>query len=315
MTEPASNGLPAFSIVIETATQATSDLEHLDWALASLRRGAVSMEHANEVIVVDTGIAALGEVERVCSRYARVRVHRFEHLEDYFDTKNAALPFVTGEVILFVDSDCDYEPAWLAQMLEPFRNPEIHIVSGETWHHIRNIYDLGVGLAWVLWPFSYEEHLAPARNYMANTVAFRREAIQKAPFRNSGRTHRGGQALHVGDLHRMGYTIWRQPCARAYHPIPGPGIIGGKMLRNGRDAAVITRRGINTLGTSGLWGKRFGNACAKLARLLRQDWRFALALPLALPLSTGLALLYAAGYLGAQLRDTTSDLLPGESPS
>jgi glycosyltransferase involved in cell wall biosynthesis len=295
------NDLPTFSIVIETATQATSDLDHLDQALDSLRGQTATVESANEIIVVDTGGAPLGDIERVCSKYARVQVRRFEHLTDYFDTKNAALPFVTGEVVLFADSDCEYEPAWLFHLLEPFNDPQVHIVTGETWHHITNFYDLAVGVAWVLWPFSDEDRLTPVGNYWANTVAFRRAVIQQVPFRNSGRTQRGGQAQHVYDLLHLGHTIWKQPKARAYHPIPGPRFVFRKMFLTGRDAAIITSKGINPLGTRGLWGKRVGKFFDKLGRVLKLDWRYAFSLPLALPITALLALLYSLGYVGIRL--------------
>ena len=60
----------------------------------------------------------------------------------------------TGEIAVFCDSDCVYEPNWLRKMLMPFsQRPDIQVVSGETTTHIAGPYGLAMSLTYLFHDF------------------------------------------------------------------------------------------------------------------------------------------------------------------
>ena len=295
--------LPTFSLVIETENLEVSDLQHLERSLRSLRMQTFPLAKAQEIILVDTGVLAREILEKSCAPYGQIQIVSTPGEHDYFKVKMFGFPYTTGEVVLFADCDCSYDPDWLRNMLQPFQDPAIQVVTGETYHRIRNPYDLAVALAWVLEPYSLENELKPVRVYMANTMAFRRQVLLRHPLQGSRQFMRVGQIEHGEELAAGGIVIWQQPKARVDHEVPGLNTIFGRMYGAGQDVHFISKRKINPLGKKDLWRTRFFRLLHKIKLTFEYDRNSIYYFPFAMPLILVLIGTYLAGYFFGRALD------------
>lgn len=285
-----------FSIVIETANLAISDLTYLKSAMDALYGQTLQASNAKEVVVVDIGILPLEEIQSVCAPYPNFQVVRAEGISDYYLTKAEGFKHVTGDVVVFIDADCDYESIWLENLLRPFEDKNIKIVTGETWHRIQNPYDLAVGLLWTFRPFTYGSQLTEIPYYYSNNVAFRREILLEIPLMGSGKYHRTGQSEHIQVLRQHGIKIWMQPSARSYHQVPRLKYIFSIMFSEGSDARLLTKQGKNLLGKNRLWRTRATRFTKKFGYLLANNKLYYAYLPFALPFCVVMFISYLCGY-------------------
>src|SRR5687768_5573728 len=106
--------LPSFSIVIETANLRTADPARLLASLDSIASQVPSPATAREIVVLDSDDAPVALLETIRARYPWISTERIPAGTDYGDQKSLAASFASGEVLVFADSDCLYEPGWLA---------------------------------------------------------------------------------------------------------------------------------------------------------------------------------------------------------
>jgi glycosyltransferase involved in cell wall biosynthesis len=237
--------LPSFSIVIETANLATADSERLISSLDTIARQTLAPATAREVVVLDSGEAPPGMLEALRARYPWIQLQRIAEGTDYGDQKAMSLSFVTGEVVVFADSDCLYEPSWLASMLEAFANhPEREAVAGETTVAITGPFTLAMGVVFFFPRFSYDTAVQPARGFYGNNVAIRRDLLQRVVFPSGLSMFRGQNVIYSRVLLEHGVQIWRQPRARALHSPPeGLRIALLRFYWTGRDSPRLTQVG------------------------------------------------------------------------
>jgi glycosyltransferase involved in cell wall biosynthesis len=125
--------VPSFSIVLETENLANADLEGLTNALSSLVQQDCSPEQAKEVILIDSGDAPPTLLEQLSDRYPWIKIHPAPPSTGYYKAKMLGAELATGEIVVYADSDCLYEPHWLRTILTSFADhPERQIVAGET---------------------------------------------------------------------------------------------------------------------------------------------------------------------------------------
>ncbi len=291
-----------FSIVLETANLAINDLAQLKSALDTLYNQTLSVSNAKEVIVVDTGLVPIQEIQDVCRQYANIQIVRAQTNLDYYLTKAEGFKYTTADIVAFVDSDCTINSEWLESILQPFDNPQIQIVTGETWHQIRTPYDLSVGLLWTLRPFTYGKQITEVASYYANNLAVRRQVLLEIPFVGSGENYRTGQSEHAHRLRQRNVQIWSQPRARAYHQVPKLKYIFKILFSNGRDTWLLSKQGKNTLGTKGLWGIRISHFLSKFFKIMFSDWKHPFYMILSAPMSILLFLSYIYGYLYGRIK-------------
>ena len=76
------------------------------------------------------------DAEQIVATVARenpfVQLHATSGLR-YFSLKNEGGRRTTGEILVFVDSDCLPEANWLRQLIEPFDKPEVSVVTGNSY--------------------------------------------------------------------------------------------------------------------------------------------------------------------------------------
>ncbi|MDX2229833.1 MAG: glycosyltransferase [Leptolyngbyaceae cyanobacterium bins.349] len=216
----AEQSLPTFSIILETENLANADLAGLVNSLASLVNQEVSPERANEVLLIDSGDAPPDLLRQLCDRYAWIKVHPAAPSTGYYKAKMLGASLATGEIVVYADSDCIYEPHWLRTMLTTFQNPDIQIVAGETTTRGRGPYGTAMALTYIFPQYSGKTEVMPTSQYFLNNVAFRREFLLQNPIPAELPLYRGNCVIHIDQLKHDGHTIWLNPNARATHAPP-----------------------------------------------------------------------------------------------
>ncbi|MBL1175774.1 glycosyltransferase family 2 protein [Pantanalinema sp. GBBB05] len=302
--------LPSFSLVLETENLENADLNDLLRSLTSLANQKISPQQANEVLLIDSGDTPAELLAELCHQYPWITVKTAPPATGYYTAKMLGATLATGEIIVYFDSDCIYESDWLKQMLLPFiQNPAINVVAGETRTRGRGAYGTAMALTYIFPPYSGQTKLTPVPQYFLNNVAFRREFLLQHPIADNLPLFRGNCVLHAHDLRQQGYTIWRQPLARATHAPPEYGshffwrflLIGHdyywqKQLLKARTATAISKSDrLESFREGGFRGK-VQVFFERVQKLFADDRRHWLYLPLAIPIAATSILLIFIGY-------------------
>jgi hypothetical protein len=215
-------------------------------------------------------------------------------------------------VLVLCDSDCTYDPAWMRELLAPFAgsSDEVQVVTGETSTPIDGPYGLAMALAYLFPRFSGDDGLRRNPSYDTNNVAIRRELLLRHPIPSRLPMYRGNHVLQARALRRGGHTIWRQPRARAVHPLPEGAayffwrflLLGDEALtiaRLSRDGRRLDRLEVRPLGDGllclAIAGGRVKRLLERARTVLSEDSRRLLQLPLAAPIAAAATLLYWIG--------------------
>ena len=304
--------VPSFSIVIETANLATADPRRLRASLDSIASQDPSPAQAREVILLDCGEAPRELLDNLQTRYPWLVVQRVSAGTDYGDQKALAVSQGSGEIVVFADSDCLYEPRWLAALLEAFAaRSDVNVLAGETAVLIAGPFTLAMALVFFFPRFSYQADVAPARGFYGNNVAFRRDVFAVCPFPSGLPIYRGQNVIYSRILRRAGVPIWRQPHARSEHSPPEG--VGSAILRfflTGRDTPRLARL-LPTEADApfqgdyepyGRQGGRIRKVLERLRAIGRQQPFSLLLLPLALPIAALCVASFFAGVAVERLR-------------
>ncbi|MEB3292082.1 MAG: glycosyltransferase [Synechococcales bacterium] len=211
---------PSFSLILETENLETSDVQGLLQSMASLAAQDPSPALANEVLLIDSGDTPPELLAQLQSYYPWLQVKTAPPGTEYYAAKMLGAEWVTGEIVLYYDSDCIYAPDWLSTMLQPFQDPAIQIVAGETTTNGVGIYGTAMALTYIFPQYSNDRQLTPTDQYFLNNVAFRRQVLLQLPIPTQLPLYRGNCVLHAHQLLEQGYQIWRQPKARSLHAPP-----------------------------------------------------------------------------------------------
>jgi glycosyltransferase involved in cell wall biosynthesis len=319
---------PSFSIVLETENLANANLEGLVNSLASLvHQQDVSPKDANEVLLIDSGDAPEDLLQQLCDRYPWIKIHPAPPNTGYYNAKMLGAELATGEIVVYADSDCVYEPHWLHRLLTTFaQNPAIQLVAGETTTRGRGPYGTAMALAYIFPQYSGKTDVAPTAQYFLNNVAFRRNFLLGNPIPTALPLYRGNCVIHCQTLKQAGHTIWLNPTARATHAPPdglhhffwrflliGHDFYWQKQLVE--DSAVANSSPINlhaTAATGSSEVERDPTASGlaeklrifrdRISRLFINNPRHALYFPFAVPIMLSAVLLIYIGYWITRLR-------------
>lgn len=308
---PLKEALPSFSLVLETENLANAAIDGLAKSLDSLLEQSVSPTAANEVLIIDSGYVPGALLDQLRSRYPWLKVHQPPHSVSYYKAKMLGAALATGQVIVYCDSDCIYEPDWLLNLLIPFAQvDEIQIVAGETTTQGWGPYGTAMALTYIFPQFSKAKALAPTAQYFLNNVAFRRDFLLQQPIPIDLPLYRGNCVIHALGLRQQGYTIWQQPNARATHAPPSSlSHFFWRFLLIGHDYywqnQLAAARNLDQLQaqttlddrapTAGFRGKLaiFND---RIRKMIQHDRRHLLYFPLALPIMLASVMLITAGY-------------------
>lgn len=218
---PLKTQLPSFSLILETENLANADLNGLSKSLATLANQDISPAGANEVLLIDSGDTPTHILEQLCQQYPWIKVHQTQLGTGYYKAKMLGAELVTGEIVVYFDSDCIYEPNWLRSILTAFTQREdIQIIAGETRTQAKGAYGIAMALTYIFPQHSAQKTLAPTSQYFLNNVAFRREFLLNNPIPTDLPLYRGNCVIHARNLQERGYIIWKQSQAKATHAAP-----------------------------------------------------------------------------------------------
>lgn len=300
--------LPSFSIVLETENLANADLNGLSESLASLAAQDISPTRAQEIWLIDSGDTPLDLLQELRDRYSWIQVYSAPLGTGYYEAKMLGAKQSTGEVVVYFDSDCVYEPHWLRSILSPFAQDEtIQVVAGETMTRGVGVYGTAMVMAYIFPPFSGQTTLMKTDGYFLNNVAFRRDFLLAHPIPNELPLYRGNCAIHAGHLLKAGFPIWQQPQARATHAPPSSVshffwrflLIGHDYYWQQRIASEAPMPQQDAM--SGFGGK-LQVFVDRFRKMLAWEPRHLIYIPLALPLALGSVVLVAVGYAIASLK-------------
>jgi glycosyltransferase involved in cell wall biosynthesis len=302
--------LPSFSLILETENLINADLEGLSASLSSLIAQDLPPTAAQEVLVIDSGDAPPELIAQLQARHPWIQVHRTDRPMEYYEAKMLGAQLATGEIVVYCDSDCIYEPHWLRSLLTPFQDqPDLNLVAGETTTRGLGLYGTAMAIGYIFPQYSGQKGVQPARSYFLNNVAFRRSFLLQNPIPHDLPLYRGNCQIHARALLKAGYTLWRQPEARSTHAPPnGLSHFFWRFLLIGHDAywqqqiqqqQQLTTADLKSAYQDPISGKG-GNLAVFLVRmrgLINRDWRHALFFPLSLPVLISSSLLILAGNL------------------
>ena len=309
---------PSFSIVYETENLSSVELENIYRSLASLKEQDISPESPREFTILDSGYAPEEAIAQIRSEYPWITVKSVPGI-GYYEAKMLGATLATGDIVVFCDSDCVYEPNWLKNILASFQqNPEINVMAGETSTPVRNAYELALAMHFFFPRLSGGKHPYISNHYFLNGVAFRRDFLLQNPIPTYLPLYRGNCQIHICYLcNIMGEKIWKHPQARAVHEPVTVDFHIWRYLLLGRDGVIekyikscVTdnkdmmdctsiRKNLHPLEKiRGICSTILGAKPFKLQQIrqvLREDRRRLLMLPMAIPLVLWFELLYVIG--------------------
>jgi Glycosyl transferase family 2 len=171
----------------------------------------------------------------------------------YYQLKNEGVRRSRGDILLFVDSDVIPDDGWLRTLVGSFRDPAIQVVMANPYVEADSLYGKAFALAWYFPSRTPEDRPTPTPHSFANSIAFRRETIQRHPFPDDRELYIGQCRDFTEMLRRIGIEVYMNPAARVRHPPP-------KFLRsaviNGHDAVIRQRRAGDTRARASYWRLR-----------------------------------------------------------
>jgi GT2 family glycosyltransferase len=211
---PGRRPLPGISVVVITRDRP----EHLRRCLKSL---AAQSHPPEEVIVVDSSGGP--ESERISSGSPGARYVRFPRGRRGMPAaRNAGMRLARGEVVAFLDDDCEASPGWLAGLAEACRDPGVVGVGGRvidpvvTLGRVRRF--LTSGEPWAE-PDDGDPRPAEVDFLQGGNMSFRRDALLAAGGFDPGYT--GSNYREETDLcfrlRRRGHRLVYVPGASVTH--------------------------------------------------------------------------------------------------
>lgn len=239
---------PSFSIVYETENMSNVDLKHIYSSLDSLESQELSPKYASEFLLINSGHISVDTIEVICGRYNWITVRSFTGI-DYYQSKMIGASLVTGEIVVFADSDCVYDRYWLKSLLSTFSQHEnTNIVAGETSTPIRNLYDLAIAIHYLFPRFSNLVAPYSVKGYAMNNVAFRRDFLLKNPISYNLPLYRASCYIHGFYIKEcLGYEIIKNPLAKSIHEPPSVSFHIWRYLLRGRDNLIKEKIALSLL--------------------------------------------------------------------
>ncbi|GFE70868.1 glycosyltransferase family 2 protein [Chroococcus sp. FPU101] len=293
-----------FSMVLETENLETADLEGIIRSLASLEHQDISPKQANEVWLIESGDLPPDLLEQLLNRFPWIQTYPAPLEITYYEAKMLGAKLATGEIIVYFDSDCIYEANWLKNILTPFsENSDIQIVAGETKTRGDDPYGTAMTLIYIFPPFSNQTQLSKTSQYFLNNVAFRREVLLDNSIPTEIELYRGNCVIHAHSLRLSGYSIWKQPQAKATHAPPeNLSHFFWRFLLIGYDYYWQKRVLSNDKFKQNIDNTVFGTsgklqAFSERVKAIQSNPRHLLNLPLAIPIVIAALMLILMGYL------------------
>ena len=302
----------SFSVVLEAATITHDTQASLLTCLKSLADQNLSPELAEEVLIMDVGNIDHDIAAEISDKFPWAIITRLPKGTRDFGAKMAGAKLVTGDVVVFCDSDNTYLPGWLDSMVRPFAEKEdLTVVTGQTGVKPDGVYATVFALTFFFLPFDDPERgMTPVEHYFGNNSAFCRSFLLENPIPTGLPLLRGNDYVHSVRMRSEGYGLWRQHRARALHDPPETfAEFVRKYLARGSDRLQISGRIRDLEPTKTPYGRTWAIAkenvndlLYRIFRIPREELGSLVYYLLALPMSIFLLALVALGAANLRAR-------------
>jgi glycosyl transferase family 2 len=236
---------PSLSVVVELDNVLHGEVDRAQTMLTRLldqiRENRLE-PHVEVLVMYDETAIRPRDAEQIVATVARenpfVQLHATSGLR-YFSLKNEGGRRTTGEILVFVDSDCLPEANWLRQLIEPFDKPEVSVVTGNSYIDRDTFYAKTFAAGWYFPPRQPDGPLVTVATTFANTLAMRRHIFEKYPFPEVTSLYMGQGVTWNRTLAANDVPIFLNPKARVAHPPP---VFLRSAIVNGYDTAQRTRQ-------------------------------------------------------------------------
>lgn len=227
-----------YSIIIESDNLKTGSLQNIFKSLDSLEQQYISIHSANEIILFDT-LNDEKLKQLLLQKYTWLQIINVQE-SSYYPAKMDALSYITGDIVVYADSDCVYSKYWLYNILKPFYNDGVDIVSGQTRISTTNQYENAISYLYFFPRVFKKTQPYLTTSYFLNNVAFRKEILIKYPIPLKLPLYRGNCAIHAYYLTSLlKKHILFQPFAQAIHAAPDKSFIFKRTWLRASDALFI----------------------------------------------------------------------------
>ena len=236
--------IESFSLVLETVNLELADIALLRQCLDSIAAQDLDITTAREILMVEGGEVPAELLEELQTDYPWLSVHRVSSDTGYEEAKMMGANLTTGNIVVFDDADCVYEPMWLSGLLVNgfLFHQEVGLLGGETMIRTDSIWGMISALLFSFNFYSQREDIYEHERFHWNNVAIRREVLEKYPIPFRQPLFRSSTFLYSAQLRDNGIVVARQPRSRAKHAAPnGWSHFFWRYLMFGHDAATVLR--------------------------------------------------------------------------
>ena len=220
---------------------------------------------AFELILVDSSDDRTPEIVR--EKFKEVIYIHLKQKTDPGTARNIGVKTSKGDIILFIDSDCEAEADWIEKMVNSHRQLNVSAIGGA----VCNGNDHGSAIAWASYMAEFREYIPeqPAgqvKHLPTSNISYKKERLLKyMPFHSEYYPQEDLELNHR--FSNKGEIIYFDPSIRVYHHHRDR---LGPFLSHQKKFGLITARMINLLNLEG-------------AFIVRHKWIAAFFIPL-LPL-------------------------------
>jgi len=220
---------PQVSVVVPTYNRATI-LVH---CLGFLEAQTLDVD-SYEVIVVDDG--SVDNTAEVCKAFVQTTSTRLIYLRGPHKgpaaARNLGIAEARGEIVAFIDDDCEASKDWLQQLSAPFNDLDIMGVEGKVVRHPDCT------------PFTHFVENLNGGLFLTANVAYRREALEAVGGFNENYRHAAAEDwdLAFRILDRGGVIRFCPEASMVHAPVPVKGRHFVERVRDRRSAALLYQR-------------------------------------------------------------------------
>lgn len=210
------------SIILETENLGMAGLEDLETSLNSLKNQTFPIKKIKEVLIIVGNRVSKETLNHIRIKFPWVRLHLVNGVLDYAKSKMVGAKFAKGDILIFSDSDMNYENTWLENMVKSFdKYPTGYIISGDTRLETISSYKMSLNATWMIQILNDKIKEPVTTSYFPlNNFAIERDVLLKTPIPFRLPLYRNKIPLWEKTLTNKGYKVLRAPGTRGFHAPP-----------------------------------------------------------------------------------------------
>lgn len=238
-----------FTIIIETENLGMAGLEDLKKSLDSLKDQDFPIKKVDEVILIVGSHVSENIQSEIKSDYPWLKIHIEKNGLDYAKSKMLGANLAKNKILIFMDSDMDYESTWLTNMVNTFGYIDKgFVISGDTRLETNSAYNMALNSMWMVQVLSDKISVpTPTTFFPLNNFAISKDLMTKIPLPYHLNLYRNKIPIWEKMLLNNGNKVLRAPGTRGFHAPPGKLIDWFfRMLIYGSDFVALADYSVNS---------------------------------------------------------------------